>query len=143
MKLTKTTIALYIGLVFASGIVLGVFGDRLYNASSVSGGLEPGKAPKSNPEEFRKKMVAEWQKRLTLSDDQVVKLNIILDDTRSQFHEARQKMDPEMQAIRQGQQAKIRAMLKPEQREEYEKMLLEREKRDKENRGRRGPGPGF
>ena len=36
MKLTKTTIALYIGLVFASGIVLGVFGDRLYTASTVN-----------------------------------------------------------------------------------------------------------
>ncbi|SRR5258706_5385892 len=141
MKLTKATIALYVGLVFASGIVLGVFGERLYNASTVSGGLDANK-PK-NSEEFRKKMVAEWQKRLSLSDDQVLKLNVILDDTRSQVHEARQKMDPEMQAIRHGQQDKIRAMLKPEQRAEYEKMLLEREKREKENHGRRGPGPGF
>jgi hypothetical protein len=139
MKLTKTTIALYIGLVFASGIVLGVFGDRLYTASAVN--AKQG-GPK-NPEEFRKKMVAEWQTRLSLSDDQVLKLNIILDDTRSQFHEARQKMDPEMQAIRRSQQNRIREMLKPEQREEYEKMLVEREKREKENRGRRGPGPGF
>jgi hypothetical protein len=138
MKLTKTTIALYIGLVFASGIVLGVFGDRLYTASTVNAKQGP-----KNPEEFRKKMVAEWQTRLSLSEDQVVKLNIILDDTRSQFHEARQKMDPQMQAIRRAQQNRIRAMLKPEQREEYEKMLVEREKRDKENRGRRGPGPGF
>ena len=138
MKLTKTTIALYIGLVFASGIVLGVFGDRLYTASAVNAKQVP-----KNPEEFRKKMVAEWQTRLSLSEDQVLKLNIILDDTRSQFHEARQKMDPEMQAIRRSQQNRIREMLKPEQREEYEKMLVEREKREKENRGRRGPGPGF
>ena len=141
MKLSKATIALYIALVFASGIVLGVFGERLYNATVVSGVSGP-RAPK-NPEEFRKSMVAEWQKRLTLSDEQVIKLNIILDDTRSQFHEAKKKMDPEMQAIRHGQQDKIRAMLKPEQRAEYEKMLQERVKREKENHGRREGGPGF
>ena len=138
MKLSKATIAMYVALVFASGTVLGVFGERLHNATVVN-----GDKPRKSPEDFRKEMVAEWQKRLTLNDEQVTKLNIILDDTRSQFHEAKKKMDPEMQAIRHGQQDKIRAMLKPEQRAEYEKMLQEREKREKENHGHRGGGPGF
>ena len=142
MNVSRKSIALYVALVFVSGAVLGVFGDRLYNATVVNGSIG-GPDKGKNPEEFRKKMVAEWQKRLTLSDEQVTKLNIILDETRSQFHEARQKMDPEMQAIRHGQQDKIRAMLKPEQRAEYEKMLQEREKREKENHGHRGGGPGF
>src|SRR5258708_1946234 len=119
MKLSKATIALYVALVFASGALLGVFGERLHSATVVNA--------RKSPEAFRKEMVAEWQKRMSLNDEQVTKLNIILDETRSQFHEARQKMDPEMQAIRHGQQDKIRAMLKPEQRAEYEQRLLDRE----------------
>ena len=136
MKLSKLTIALYVGLVFASGIVLGVFVDRLYSASTVTA------TKQKNPEDVRKKMVADWQARLNLNEEQVTQLNMIFDETRSRFHEARQKLDPEMQAIRKDQQDMIRAMLKPEQRSEYEKILQEREqKRDKSNR--RGPGPGF
>jgi hypothetical protein len=140
MKLSKVTIAIYLGLVFASGIVLGIFGDRLYNASPVLS--LNGKAPKPNPEEFRKKMVAEYQGRLKLTDQQIQQLNIILDETRSRFHEAHQKMDPELTAIQHEQRDKIRQMLKPEQRDEYERMLQEREKRQKEHGERRG-GPGI
>jgi Spy/CpxP family protein refolding chaperone len=137
MKLTKLTIALYLGLVFSSGIVLGVFGDRVYNAAPVQ-----SRPTKPNPEEFRKKMVAEYQGRLKLTDQQIQQLNIILDETRSRFHEAHQKMDPELAAIQHEQRDKIRQMLKPEQRDEYEKMLQEREKRQKEHGERRG-GPGI
>ena len=36
MKLSRATIALYVGLVFVSGAVLGFFGNRLYTASTVS-----------------------------------------------------------------------------------------------------------
>src|ERR1051326_4330218 len=141
MKLSKLSILMYLGLVFASGIVLGVFGDRLYTAVPVGGNSEVKRA-KPNPEEFRKKMVAEYQTRLNLTEEQILHLNIILDETRSRFQEQHQKMDPELLKIRHEQQDKIRAMLKPEQRAEYEKMLADREKRQKENHGRR-EGPGF
>src|SRR5262249_38644625 len=128
MKLSKLSITLYLLLVFGSGAVLGVFGERLYNAAPTA------RASKLSPEEFRKKMVSEYQNRLSLSEEQVLHLNIILDETRSRFQEQHQKMDPELQKIRHEQQDKIRSMLKPEQKAEYEKMLAEREKRQKENR---------
>jgi len=77
------------------------------------------RASSQDPEEFRKKMSRMADPpSVRVSDEQVVKLNIILDDNALQFHEARQKMDPEMQAIASRQQNRIRAMLKPEQREE-------------------------
>jgi hypothetical protein len=57
MKLSRAAIALYIALVFGSGVLLGAFGHRLYMVSTVI-------ANKPSPEEFRKRMVAEYQSRL-------------------------------------------------------------------------------
>ena len=51
-------------------------------------------------------------------------------------------MRPAYQKINEEQQAKIRAILTPEQELEHEKMLLERSERQKKN-GRNSGGPGF
>jgi hypothetical protein len=124
MKLSRATIALYVGLVFASGLVLGAFGQRLYTASTVVAKQRP------NPEEFRKRIVAEYESRLKLTPDQIVKLNQILDDTRARMEETRQKMRPSYQKIHEEQVAKIRELLTPDQQSEYDKMRKEREERE-------------
>jgi hypothetical protein len=136
MKLSRTAIALYVGLVFASGVVLGVSGHRLYTLSTVS-----AKAPR-NPEEFRKGLVAEYQRRLQLSDQQVTQLNTILDETLAQYKAAHDKLVPELQAIHTTQIDRVRAMLSPQQQTEYEKMRQERQQRQKQERKKRGGGPG-
>jgi Spy/CpxP family protein refolding chaperone len=127
MKLSRSAIALYVGLVFASGAVLGAFGHRLYTVSTVS-----AKTTK-NPEEFRKRYLAEMERRLVLTPEQLSKVNAILDETRSRFHEVNERTKPELQAIRLEQQDKIRALLNPTQQAEYEKMRKEREERQKQN----------
>ncbi len=78
MKLSRLAISLYVGLVFASGAVLGAFGHRLYSVSTVVSAKQ-----NRNAEEFRKRVIAEMQGRLKLSGEQVTKLNFIMDDTRS------------------------------------------------------------
>jgi hypothetical protein len=138
MKLSRSAIALYVGLIFASGGVLGVYGNRLYNASTVS-----AKAP-FNPDEFRKKVVAEYQRRLQLSDEQVQKVNLILDETQAQVKEIHAKSDPAMKAVHDNQIEHITEILTPAQRTEYEVMRKERqEQRQKQYGGRPGGGPGF
>ena len=134
MKLSRLAIAIYVGLVFASGAVLGAFSHRLYTVSTVI-----AKTTK-NPEEWRKRAVAEMQARLKLTDQQVVKLDAIFDETRAQVEETRQKMRPAYQAIHEQQTEKILAMLTPEQQTEYEKMRKEREERRQQNG--RAPGSG-
>ncbi len=124
MKFSRAAIAFYIGLVFASGAVLGAFGHRLYAVSSTS-----AKGNKMPPEEFRKKVVAEYQSRLKLNDDQVTKLNSILDETRARIEDTRQKMHPAYQKIREEQNEKFRSLLTPDQQIEYDKMHKEREER--------------
>jgi hypothetical protein len=131
MKLSRAAIALYVALVFVSGAVLGAVGHRLYMVSTVSAKL--------TPEEFRKKVVAEYQQRLKLSDDQVVRLNMIMDETRARIEETRQKLHPAYQKIREEQQQKFRDLLTPEQQSEYDQIRKEREQRQKQN-GRPGPG---
>lgn len=86
MKLSRAAIVAYIGLVFASGAVLGALGHRLYTVSTVS-----AKATR-NPEEFRKRVISEYQTRLKLSDAQVSQLSSIMDETRSRVEETRQRM---------------------------------------------------
>jgi hypothetical protein len=138
MKLSRSAIALYVGLIFASGAVLGVFGNRLYNASTVS-----AKAPAS-PDEFRKMVVAEYKRRLQLSEDQVLKVNLILDETQAQVKEIHAKTDPALKAVHDNQIEHMTEILTPAQRTEYETMRKERqEQRQKQRGGRPGGGPGF
>jgi Spy/CpxP family protein refolding chaperone len=136
VKLSRLTIALYVGLIFSSGVVLGVFGHSLYAVTTVVSKTNP------KPEELRKKRLAEMQTRMKLSDDQVGKINSIMDETRAKFHEVRERYRPEMDALESAQRDKVRSILSPEQRAEYEKMLKEREEQQKQNGGR-GPGPGI
>ena len=137
MKLTRLNVALYAGLIFGSGILVGVFGQRLYTVNTVV-----AKAP-PRPDEWRKHYMEEMQGRLKLRADQVTALNTILDETRTRFHEVRERSRPEMETIRQQQTEKIRAMLDDAQRPEYDKMRNERDRSMQKNSEKHGPGPGL
>jgi Spy/CpxP family protein refolding chaperone len=136
VKLSRLTIALYVGLIFACGVVLGVFGHSLYAVTTVVSKTTP------KPEELRKKRLAEMQSRMKLSDEQFAKITSIFDETRAKYHEVRERYKPELDALENAQRDKVRSVLTPEQRTEYEKMLKEREEQQKQNGGR-GPGPGI
>lgn len=130
MMLSRARMLLYVALIFGSGVLLGVFGNRLYTVNSVA-----ATGPK-NPEEWRKLYMTEMRERLHLRQDQVTQLNGILDETRSRFHEIHEKYRPEMEAMKQQQTDKIRAILDEKQRPEYEKLHAERERNAPKN-GRR------
>jgi hypothetical protein len=145
MKLSRATIALYVGLVFASGAVLGFFGNRLYSATSVSADRTgPGKTPPLSPEEFRKRLIDEYTSRLSLTSDQVQQMSIILDESQAQVKAIRDRMDPEFDAVRANQVTRMKHILSSAQQPEYEKMLKERQQNQQQQRrnGRPG-GPGF
>jgi hypothetical protein len=135
MKLTRWTIALYMGLVFVCGGVVGAFGHRLYTVSSVSANVG-----QRNPEEFRKKFLADMKTRLKLTDDQVSKMDAILDDTRQRFRATRDSIEPEMKKIREDQQRRIAELFSPAQQAEWQKIVEERE-RNRQSKQRRGPPP--
>jgi hypothetical protein len=122
--------------VFVSGAVVGAFGHRLYMVRSVYSGPTAVAPASPKPEEFRKRYIEELRTRLHLDEPQLTKLNVILDQTREKFHQARERSKERSRAessqIRQDQRNQIRAMLKPEQQPEYEKIIQEREARERE-----------
>lgn len=134
MKLTRWTVALYMALVFACGGVVGAFAYRLYTVSGVSANVA-----QRNPEEFRKKFMADMKARLQLSDDQAARLGSIMDETRARFREVRGKIEPEMQKIREDQRQRISELLSPSQNAEWQKIMEERQRRREGKKGREGP----
>ena len=145
MKLSRSAIALYLGLVFVSGAVLGVMGNRFYTASTTNR-AKTNRRP--SPEEFRRGYLDTMQMRLGLSEEQVAQLGIILDDTQVQFEKLQRSLQPEQRAIYRNQQDRIRALFDDKQLAEYDVMLREREERQKKNKTRKNkkdgrPGPGF
>ena len=113
MNFSRKTIALYVGLVFVSGAVLGVFGDRLYTVTTVTQGQE--RHAKLSPEEYRRGYIGFMQKRLSLTEPQVTKLGLIFDETRARMNEVHERTIPDQQEIQKAQTEKIRAMLTPAQ----------------------------
>ncbi|MCU1236614.1 MAG: hypothetical protein JWP63_4581 [Candidatus Solibacter sp.] len=128
----KLSAVLSLMVVFLSGSVLGAVAYRLYAVSSVQGVRDVSpKQPKMSPEEFRKHYVEEFRTKVKMDDQQVAALQQILDQTRSDFHKMRDKMNAEGDAIQNAQVEKINSILREDQRPLYATLRAEREKQRK------------
>ncbi|HME08599.1 MAG TPA: hypothetical protein VKG25_16200 [Bryobacteraceae bacterium] len=123
MTRSNPSIALYLLLIFASGVIVGAFGMRLYS---------PAVAKTAAPEDWRKQYLSEMQSRLKLTPAQATQLNAIMDETKERAHEAHAAHDNALKQIKEEQTAKVRNILTDEQRPEYEKLRAEREARAKQ-----------
>ena len=121
-------------LVFASGILVGVVGNRLYMVNTVSTAPRPARP---DPEEVRKRLVAEMRDRVKLNDQQTAALNQIYDQTRQKFDELHKKGSQESRAIWDQQKEQIKAILRPEQVQLYEQYQKERDDQHRRERERR------
>jgi Spy/CpxP family protein refolding chaperone len=139
MKLSRTSIALYMTLVFASGAAVGVFGNRYYQASVQTASKGKGRRPPTQ-DEFRKMYLANMQKELLLSDDQVQKLTGILEETRRLMNDLHQRQAPEQQELQRSQNAKIRALLDAVQQDKYDAMMKRLSERAKNKANKARPG---
>jgi|DewCreStandDraft_4_1066084.scaffolds.fasta_scaffold96242_3 hypothetical protein len=133
MKRSNLTVALSLLIVFASGVVVGVVGDRYF-----TGRQQMAQKTPRTPEEYRRAYVEEMTRRLKLTPEQLEKLNVILDETREQFRQLREKQRPEFRALQEAQTEKINAILDDQQREEYARMRKEREEKRKKEEKERG-----
>jgi hypothetical protein len=121
-------------LVFLSGILVGVVGHRLYMVNTVATAPRPGRP---DPEEIRKRIVAEMRDRVKLDDRQTVQLNQIYDQTRQKFDEVHKKGSQESRAIWEQQKEEIKAILRPDQVPLYEQYQKERDEQHRRERERR------
>jgi hypothetical protein len=81
MTLSRWAISAYLALVFGSGAVVGALSHRMYTATTVVAKTPPP------PDEWRKQYVSEMKTRLKLRDDQLLRLGLLLDETRSRVRE--------------------------------------------------------
>lgn len=124
-------IALYLLLVFISGSVVGALGYRTYNPPTArSGSLNPPPSP--SPSEWRRQYIEESKARLSLTDDQVEKLNAILDQTDARFRQVREQDNQMVRKIREDHYEHVRGILTAEQIPKYEKLHAEREAKAKQ-----------
>jgi hypothetical protein len=128
MKRWNPPIALYLLLVFISVAVVGVLGYRTYKPPSASSNA------RVSPEEFRRQYLQEIKTRVNLSDDQLQKVNAILDETRTRFHNARDKHNDIVKQIGEEQRAKMRAILSSDQVPKAEQFWQDRDQRQKQNK---------
>jgi hypothetical protein len=119
-------IVFYFLLVFLSGSVVGALAYRTYNPPTARGSAPP------SPNEWRQRYVDETRSRLSLTDDQVVKLRDMLDQTEARFRQARERENQEIRQIGEEHYQRVRTMLTQEQLPKYEKLHQEREAKAKE-----------
>jgi len=133
MLSTKFSALLSLLLVFLSGAAVGGFAYRLYNVSVV--GAPAGATRRPDPEEVRKRMVAEMRERLKLDDQQVSRVQEVLDQTRDRFRQVHDRMNAEGKAIRDNQMEQIKSALRADQAPAFEQWRAERDRR---LRGKKG-----
>ena len=135
MKQSKSTAAVSLFAVFVCGIVVGVFGHRVYAVKTVNATLRA--APQS-PEEWRRQYMSEMTERLKLDTAQVSKVNSILDETRVKMEALKASGNSERKAIYDLQVAQIESLLEDSQKREYAKIREERRQKRLEREKREG-----
>ena len=142
MPKSRLSAALSLLLVFLSGGVLGAFTYRLYSISPVHSGKDAGPPKKMNPEEFRKRYVADLTSAVKLDSQQIAALNGVLDRTRDEFDKLNEKVKadrdalnekwrPDREAIHNHQVERITGLLRPDQLPLYETFRTERDRQRK------------
>src|SRR5208283_5343009 len=109
MPKSRFSAFVYLFLVFAGGTAVGALGYRLYTVQTVLsvslGGLRKSGPP--DPEEARKRQVAEMKDRVKLDASQLIQYNQVLDKTREDFHALHDRMNAEGRAIHDRQVAEV------------------------------------
>jgi hypothetical protein len=127
----KLSAVLSLLLVFLSGSVLGAVAYRLYAVNAVQGVDVGRKQGKMSPEELRKHYVEDFRTKVKADDQQIAALQQILDQTRTEFHKMRDRMNAEGEAIQSAQVEKINAILREDQRPLYAALRAERDRQRK------------
>ena len=123
MRHSKFIASLSALLLFACGIVVGIAGYRYYEHTTVSA---------NTSDDWRLQYMAEMRSRAKLTPRQLQMLNVILDQTKQDMRDMKERHKPEILEIKQNQISRVKSILTAEQIPAYEKLVAEREERQKE-----------
>jgi hypothetical protein len=131
MPRNRNSAFLYLILVFASGILVGVVSYRLYVTTSVSA---TAAAQPRSMDEVRKKYLADMKQKVGVNDTQLASVNRILDETKLKFDDLNRKQKPLKDAIQQEQVDSVSALLTADQKVAYDNWRAERARLHEEQR---------
>ncbi len=123
MRHSKLLAGLSAILLFGCGMVVGIAGYRYYEHTTVNA---------KTSDDWRVQYMEEMRTRAKLTDRQLQMLNVILDQTKQDYRDMRERHKPEVLEIKQNQIARVKSILTAEQIPAYEKLVAEREERQKE-----------
>lgn len=124
MLRSRLSAALYLLIVFASGILVGVVSHRLYVTNTASANSAP-----RTMDEFRKRYLGEMKQKVGASDAQLSSVANILDETKQKFDVLHAQEKPLHDKIQQDQIDAIKALLNDQQKTAYDDWRAERERR--------------
>jgi Spy/CpxP family protein refolding chaperone len=104
-------------VLFILGIALGSVGTYLVTLKVQAAKPQPTLA--HNPAHT----MAMYTRDLNLNADQQSQIQAILNDTRAQYAQLHEKLDPEYEQVRHQGRERIRQILTPEQRPKFEELL--------------------
>jgi hypothetical protein len=121
---SRITIALYLVLVFASGILVGVESHRLYATTSTA---RANNSPQ-NMGEFRRRYLDGMKTQVGVNDTQLTQINNILEDTKNKVNELAALEKPLHDRIQQEHIDQIKDLLSPQQKIAYDNWRAARER---------------
>jgi len=127
MPKTRISATLYLLLVFASGILVGAVGNRLYMVRTASANSTP---PRTMAQ-YRQQFFTEMRARVGASDSQIARIDVVLDDAKRRLDELHAEHKPLREKIDHDRIEGIRAVLDDQQRQAYDKWREERALEDK------------
>ena len=123
MPRTRITIALYLFLVFASGITVGLVSYRLYAANTASANNSP-----RSMSEFRKRYLDGMRTKVGVSEAQIVAITGTLDETKRKYDALAAQEQPLHDKIQQDHINEVKALLNDQQKVAYDNWRAERER---------------
>jgi hypothetical protein len=108
--------------ILGAGVAVGITLDRRWLRPTSERRVEV-KAPRLGEPGHDERKIAHFEKRLSLDAKQVEVVGAALRDMTSEIKALRKKIAPETKAVRDRAQARIEAVLSPEQRVRYAEML--------------------
>ena len=121
MPRTRITIALYLVLVFASGILVGIVSNRLYATSTASANTSP-----RSMSEFRKRYLDGMRSKVGASEQQIREITRTLDVTKQKYDELAAQEQPLHDKIQQEHIDEVKALLNEKQIVAYDNWREER-----------------
>jgi hypothetical protein len=123
MPRSRLSIALYLVLVFASGILVGIVSNRLYAANTASANNSP-----QSISEFRKRYLDGMRTKVGASEAQIVEITRTLDETKRKYDALASEEQPLHDKIQQDHVDAIKALLNEKQNIAYDNWRAERER---------------